>query len=141
MRRIIARRRSVSSLYAVMLKKGLPNPLQPESDEESGGAKPTPPAEPKGPAVDLDGIEARVIALPAPSQIYTALEPATGGSFYALAAAPNTGPESLSKNSGVKKPLIVHQFEANFHFHTQVQPVYSSMAETCGGFTTVCLAA
>ncbi|HTQ12058.1 MAG TPA: PDZ domain-containing protein [Fimbriimonadaceae bacterium] len=38
----------VSSLYAVMLKKGMPNPLQPESDEEPGATAPaTPPTPPK----------------------------------------------------------------------------------------------
>ena len=91
---------AVSSIYAVMLKKGMANPLQPESDEESGAA--APPAAsakapvPKGPAIDLDGIQDRIITLPAPAQLYAALEPATPGSFYVLTRTPTTGPEAVS---------------------------------------------
>ena len=101
----------VYSLYAVLLKKDLPNPLQPESDEETV-SPPAPPAkaptpakpaeavkpkeEPKTPSIDLDGIENRIIALPAPAQIYNGLEPAMSGSFYALVGHPIPGPEQAS---------------------------------------------
>jgi tricorn protease len=86
----------VSSLYAVLLRKGMPNPLQPESDEETATAAPAASVVPKGFSVDLDGIDDRVITLPAPAQIYAGLEPATPGSFYALAARPSTGPDAVS---------------------------------------------
>jgi len=95
----------VYSLYAVLLKKGLPNPLQPESDEEAvaapiGPAKPPSVAKPvvelKTPSLDLDGIQDRVIALPTPAQVYVGLEPAAPGSFYALVARPVSNPEQVS---------------------------------------------
>ncbi len=96
----------VESLYAVMLKKGLPNPLQPESDEEAGAvaaAAAKPAADTKGPAIDLDGIENRVITLPTPPELYSGLEPAAAGSFYAMVAAPITSPEIQSPFQSVMK--------------------------------------
>ncbi|MBS1702305.1 MAG: PD40 domain-containing protein [Armatimonadetes bacterium] len=88
---------STSSVYAVVLRKDLPNPLQPESDEE--GVKPktdkpekseksveAPKPVPFG--IDLDGIEKRIIVLPMPRQGYSALEPGPAGSFFAIADAP-----------------------------------------------------
>jgi tricorn protease len=113
----------ISSLYAVMLKKGQPNPLQPETDEETGapaGPPPGMPGTPGGmpggmpgrpggpkpggsmsgaakaePSIDLDGIEDRIIALPIPAQLYVGLEPATPGSFFAEVAPARTGPDRL----------------------------------------------
>jgi len=92
-----------SSVYAVILKKDAPNPLQPESDEETPkpdapaptpaapkaptGAPTPPPAAKPAPAkllIDLDAIEDRIIALPLPRAIYTDIEPGPGGSFFAL---------------------------------------------------------
>jgi len=127
-----------ASLYAVMLKKGMPNPLQPESDEETPttgeemtkpgmppgsppggppkpptiGTQPAPagvapvaaqkdkpadkPATPKEPSIDVDGLESRIISLPAPEQIYAGLEPAGPGSFYAMTNPPASGPDATS---------------------------------------------
>jgi len=115
----------VSSLYAVMLKKGMPNPLAPESDEEPGAtaapakapekaatpakggqekAAPTAPATPaKVDSIDLDGIQDRIIPLPTPAGLYTGLEPATAGSFYALVRPAATGPESFSPMQTAEK--------------------------------------
>lgn len=90
----------VGSLYAVLLKKDTPNPLQPESDEEPIKEEPkkeepkkeepkkadAPPAAPK-PApssIDLDGIDHRIIALPAPTGAYGALEAGPAGSVFAF---------------------------------------------------------
>jgi tricorn protease len=131
----------VSSVYAVVLKKDQPNPLQPESDEETPKEAPsdkpsapvTPPNLPStapttapkakeggGPAsddaakkkpeapkfgIDVEGIESRIIALPLPNAIYVGLEPATPGSFFAIAAPPRamagapSGPASIGKFS------------------------------------------
>ncbi len=111
----------VYSIYAVMLRRGMPNPLQPESDEEAatppaappatppGGAKPAATeskpaaAEPKPPSIDVDGIEDRIITLPAPAQLYSGLEPASPGSFYALVASAVTGPDAISPFQSVAK--------------------------------------
>lgn len=100
----------VYSLYAVLLTKGLPNPLQPESDEEPiaavEAAKPAADSKPKAdvkpapdvksPSVDLDGIQDRIIALPTPAQVYSVLEPGPAGSFYALVARPIANPEQVT---------------------------------------------
>jgi tricorn protease len=100
-----------SSVYAVVLHKSDPNPLQPESDEETPKEEPvTPPAVPKpgGPAtaapgggttppssptkmppsasktdIDLDDIEHRIIALPLPHQLYIGLWHGPANSFFA----------------------------------------------------------
>ena len=89
-----------SSVYAVVLRKDLPNPLQPESDEE--GVKPTP-AKPEPFRIDLDKIEHRIIALPIPAQGFVDLEAGGPGSVFVLASPPQAtaitpgGPPSLSK--------------------------------------------
>ncbi len=77
-----------SSVYCVVLRKDLPNPLQPESDEEK--SKPDgPPAPPGAPAapnfnVELDEIERRIISLPIPAADFRGLEPGPAGSFFAV---------------------------------------------------------
>jgi tricorn protease len=93
----------VSSLYAVLLTRDLPNPLQPESDEESGAIAPAAPpakavakAAAKGPSLELDGIENRIIALPTPTLVYQGLHGGAPGSFYALVSNPITGPDAES---------------------------------------------
>jgi len=96
----------VSSVYAIVLKKDEPNPLQPESDEEAAKAEEKPagppatpaPAAPAKPApakpepaknlVDLDGIEQRIITLPLPAAVYVGLTPATSGSFLTMSMSP-----------------------------------------------------
>ncbi len=75
-----------SSIYAVVLRKNLPNPLQPESDEE--GVKKPDASKPEPFGIDLDGIEKRIIVLPAPRQGYQSLEAGTPGSFFALVTPP-----------------------------------------------------
>lgn len=77
---------STSSIYAVVLRRGLPNPLQPESDEDPV-AKPEVPKAPAG-GIDLDGIERRIIALPVPRQGYDALEAGPAGTFFAIVSPP-----------------------------------------------------
>ncbi len=75
-----------SSVYAVVLAKDSPNPLQPESDEEAAPAKPESPKkdEPVKVKIDLVGIEQRIIALPMPRSGYSDLEPGPAGSFFAV---------------------------------------------------------
>lgn len=75
-----------SSIYAVVLRKNLPNPLHPESDEE--GFKKPEPTKPGDFGIDLDGIENRIIALPAPRQGYRSLEAGPAGTFFAMVTPP-----------------------------------------------------
>lgn len=93
-----------SSVYALVLRKNLPNPLQPESDEET--PKDPKPAAPK-PAepfnIDLDGLESRIVTLPLPSAIYVGLEAGPAGTLFVATspARPNAieggGPSTLTK--------------------------------------------
>lgn len=79
-----------SSMYCVVLRKDLPHPLQPESDEE-GAPKAAPGAAkaelPKF-GIDLEDIDHRIIALPMGAADYRGLEPGPAGSFFALTAPP-----------------------------------------------------
>ena len=81
------------NVYCLVLKKGVPNPLAPESDEEKVApteapkAPDTKPAESK-PAtslIDLEGLESRIITLPHPKQPYGGLAAGTPGSVLAIA--------------------------------------------------------
>jgi tricorn protease len=96
------------SLYVVVLAKGLPSPLAPESDEEkdpesgtqkddkekpatAGGEADTPASgakksdkEPPVVRIDLEGIDQRILALPIPPRNYWSLTPGKAGVlFYA----------------------------------------------------------
>ncbi len=98
----------ISSVYAVVLRKDEPNPLQPQSDEEGvaagprgavpGGAKP---AAPKF-SIDLDGIESRIISLPMPASNYMALHPGPAGSFFAQTRGALSTPTSQAIPSVLK---------------------------------------
>lgn len=99
----------LSNIYCVVLRKDLPNPLQPESDEEvvktppaAGTEAPKKPEEPKF-NIDLDDIEHRIIALPMPSAEYRGLEPGPAGSFFALASSPRLNPLSQSPLAVISK--------------------------------------
>jgi len=88
---------STSSIYAVVLSKDSPNPLHPESDEESGPKKDEkkPDAAPTPTKVDLVGIEKRIIVLPAPSQGYQTLEAGPAGTFFTVVAGRGTPPSLM----------------------------------------------
>lgn len=89
-------RESTASAYVVVLRKDLPSPLAPESDEEEvAPAKPeAPPARteakaeaPKSPAavtIDFDGLSQRLLALPIPARTYSALMPGKPGVLFLL---------------------------------------------------------
>lgn len=84
-------RQSTRSVYAIVLRSDAPSPLAPESDEEKVApekkpdAPAAPPAkkEPESTRVDLDGIDQRVIAIPAiPNRNYNALMAGKAGTIY-----------------------------------------------------------
>jgi tricorn protease len=106
---------STSSIYAVVLRKDLPNPLQPESDEEVAKKPDAPKTEAAKPApfnIDLDGIEHRIIALPVPRQGYEGIEAGPAGSFFVLVSPPRPnvvtggGPTSAYKFSFSDRKLV-----------------------------------
>lgn len=77
---------ATSSIYAVVLSKDGPNPLHPESDEETGAKKEEkkPEAGPAATKVDLAGIESRIIVIPAPNQAYQTLDAGPAGTFFTV---------------------------------------------------------
>ena len=95
-------------VYAAVLRKDLPSPMAPESDEEtaaspdkdktpekSDGKKPAK-AEPEPVRIDFDGLDQRIVSLPLPLANYTSLETGTAG-ILLLASVPTafTDEESL----------------------------------------------
>ena len=106
---------TTSTVYAVVLRKDLPNPLQPQSDEESPAPatppKPTPPA---AFGIDLDGIERRILALPMPAQDYVDLEAGPAGSFFAVALGPKASATAPPSGSTVWKFSFADRTAAPF---------------------------
>jgi tricorn protease len=93
-----------SSVYAVVLRKDGPNPLHPESDEETV-KDPTKKEEPKKDQsfrIDVEGIERRIIALPMPSQGYRGLEAGPAGSFFVMSSPPRA-----TATSGGEPPSLL----------------------------------
>jgi tricorn protease len=112
------------SVYVVVLRKNLPSPLEPESDEEKSAdaaksaekndpqteKKPaettSKPAEKAAPvAIDFDAIEQRIVALPIPAREYTGLYAGKAGVLFVIeqpfVAGPSSGPGGR----------VVHKFE------------------------------
>jgi len=97
-----------SSVYVVVLRKDLPSPLAPESDEEKD-AKPADgePAKsdsetkkpPAAVTIDFDRISQRILALPLPPRNYTELLPGKEGVLFLVEGPPVSplgGPSSLT---------------------------------------------
>ncbi len=93
----------LSSVYCVVLRTDLPNPLQPQSDEEPikadappSGAAPAadPSKKPEEPKfnIDLKDVEHRIIALPISFGEIVGLEPGPAGSFFILTNPPKANP-------------------------------------------------
>ncbi|ARU41310.1 hypothetical protein CCB80_09255 [Armatimonadetes bacterium Uphvl-Ar1] len=96
---------TTSSVYCVVLRNDLPNPLHPESDED--GPKPTAPATPPATeaprtGIDLENIEQRIITLPMPEGNYLGLEAGPSGSFFATIAPQGAGPQILKWNMATR---------------------------------------
>ncbi len=77
------------SVYVVVLKKGEPSPLAPESDEEKiqnpdreGGEKPPAKKEEVKVTIDFDGIGQRILALPIPARNYVGMSVAKPGILF-----------------------------------------------------------
>ncbi len=90
--------RVTRSLYLTVLRKDLPSPLAPESDEEKGApAAGTGPAKPEMPApgpepvrIDLEGLDQRVLALPLPARDYALLRSGKAGVLFIGERIPRT---------------------------------------------------
>src|SRR5579884_335668 len=87
------------SVYAVVLKKGEPSPVAPESDEEKPEAKATgkdqakdadKPRDSKPPAVTIDfaGIGQRIVSLPIPARNYSSIAAGKAGVLFLVEGPP-----------------------------------------------------
>lgn len=97
-----------SSVYVVVLRKDLPSPLEPESDEES--AKPENPkqdadakskenAAPPDVKIDFEKITQRILTLPIPARNYTQILPGKEGMIFFVegpAVQPLGGPSAFT---------------------------------------------
>jgi tricorn protease len=116
------------SVYVVVLKKGEPSPLAPESDEEktdlatgrqgdgakegekkleasqAAAAKPGEKKEPPAVTIDFEGISQRILALPIPARNYVGMGAGKAG-FIFIAEAPNAPP------LGVPQGVTIHKFD------------------------------
>lgn len=111
-------RRVTRSAYIVVLRKDLPSPLAPESDEEKppsegqksadAAASADKPAEKKEPdkvTIDLENISQRILALPIPARNYTGMIAGKAGTIYLLEA--ELGITALLGPT----PVTLHKFE------------------------------
>lgn len=100
------------SVYFMVLKKGDPSPLLPESDEEkpieepkpvankkTGKEKPKAEPEKKSIAVkiDLDGLSQRILSLSLPPREYTLLKAGSEGEIFIGEAVPNQPGQTITK--------------------------------------------
>jgi tricorn protease len=96
------------SVYVVVLRKDLPSPLAPESDEEKiqEGEQPAPPRPPQKKEIpkvniDFDNIGQRILALPIPARNYVGMRTGKAGMLFILESP-----------AGATTPgAIVHKFE------------------------------
>lgn len=111
----------LSSVYAIVLTKDGPNPLQPQSDEEPVKAAGPPPG-PGGAAgaaaaapkfrIDLENIEDRIITVPLPTGVYGGLVAGPPGSFFAMQRgiratpfSPGMGGAMIKFSFATRKPM------------------------------------
>src|SRR5258708_22905628 len=76
-----------SSVYLVVLKKDLPSPLAPESDEEKDGSQgggESKKSDPVSVKIDLEKISQRILALPLPARNYEELIPGKEGGMFVV---------------------------------------------------------
>jgi tricorn protease len=92
------------SAYVVVLKKDLPSPLAPESDEEKvqeekkpDAPKPPDRKEPVTVTIDFENIGQRILALPIPARNYASMGASKSGTIYLIENPVSpTGPPTLT---------------------------------------------
>jgi tricorn protease len=96
------------SLYAAVLRKDLPSPLAPESDEEDPQPKKEEDEEgeeaPAVVAIDFDGISQRILALPVPAANYVGIQAGKTGEVFLLEQALIPPPDEFPPK------LTIHRF-------------------------------
>ena len=102
------------SVYAAVLKKDIPSPLSPESDEEKiddgKQVTPKPPTgkpEPVAVAIDFDRITQRIVTLPMAARSYVGLKAGKAGTIFLLESVPSIGTANAPAIGSA-----VHRFDA-----------------------------
>lgn len=105
--------RTTRSVYAIVLNKKDPSPLQPESDEEKiEDAKPPTPKmpgakpEPVAVTIDLEKIGQRIVALPLPARDYQGLVAGKTGMFFLVENVAASGTSAAPQFGGA-----IHRFD------------------------------
>ncbi len=123
--------RVTRSVYVAVLRKDIPSPLAPKSDEEkvASVSKPnttreTPSSQPKNGngasvQIDIDHISQRILALPIPAADYTTLQAGKAGEIFLLQTSPATHQSTLLKFSLADRkatPLLAGIEESSLSF-------------------------
>lgn len=110
------------SVYVVVLRKDLPSPLAPESDEEKGPEaaaaerqkeqekEKAKPKEPEPVRIDFDGIGQRILALPIPARNYSRLVAGRTGVLFLL-ETPRTPVAAGAAALPGPPTMVLHKFE------------------------------
>ncbi len=100
--------RQTNGIYVVALTKDAPSPLAKESDEEKGAKKEK--AEPAKPevtvAIDFDGLNERILALPVPAGNYSGLQAGEAGQLYYI-----DFPDDPSQGYGPRPGGSLHKYD------------------------------
>ncbi len=130
-----------SSAYVAVLRKDLPSPLAPESDEEGAAKEEKPEAKDKkaaGPEpvrIDFDGLDQRILALPVPRANYVALETGAEGVVFLLEAKVALADEDyVEAERGF--PVSVHRFDFKTRKAEPFLPAVDAPETTNGGTLT-----
>ena len=123
--------RPTRSVYVAVLRKDLPSPLAPESDEEkvqddkrdsagkpdqasekkadtpqSPAGKPAPPKAPEPVRIDFDKIGQRILALPIPARNVVGLAAGKAGTLFVIEFSPPAAP-----TPGLPAGAVLHKFD------------------------------
>jgi tricorn protease len=110
------------SVYIEVLRKGVPSPLRPQSDEEAVTSQPKEHAPASAGAanveIDFQGISQRILALPLPPANYTGLAAGKAGEMYLEQAGPQAGGGAvtlLKFSLAARKAIPLASGITNFH--------------------------
>jgi tricorn protease len=105
--------RVLRTIYMVVLKKGVPSPLKRESDEEKAGEdkpkdKDTKEKDAKekkieAVAIDFDGIDQRILALPSSTGVYRNLQAGAAGQLFYLESPPTPPRDNTQRGMVLKR--------------------------------------
>ena len=90
------------SIYVAVLRKDLPSPLAPESDDEKPEAGKKPADEKLEVKIDFEGLSQRILALPMPVRKYDSLSAGKAGILFA---------QEITEETATANVITVHKFD------------------------------